>query len=276
MRADYSRTRRRPKNHQQRVTTNHPAGRKSCVNMLDATSNSDSAPTPDADLPPLEGANCKPWARSAPRGGRLQRRRRCAPGGPIARSSARAQRADSGESPRPRQAARGSPDELEATIDEGDAGLDRRAVGRRLQRAVLGPPLKSTAIMQERMRKLVALPVLSADALSSVADSSSACPFLSSSELRPEHNLGRPPARANTAQCRALTKRRSGGLATTRCGMLATPSFPPAACLLASRRRDPIGPVSRFRVRQVGPTPQGERSVRAISREHVPGGPREV
>ena len=34
---------------------------------------------------------------------------------------------------------------------------------------MLGPPLKSTAIVQERMRKLIALPVLSADALSSVA-----------------------------------------------------------------------------------------------------------
>ncbi len=34
---------------------------------------------------------------------------------------------------------------------------------------MLGAPLKSTAIAHERMRKLVALPVLSADALSSVA-----------------------------------------------------------------------------------------------------------
>jgi len=38
-----------------------------------------------------------------------------------------------------------------------------------LRRALLGPPLRSTAIARERMRKLVALPVLSADALSSVA-----------------------------------------------------------------------------------------------------------
>jgi amino acid transporter len=38
-----------------------------------------------------------------------------------------------------------------------------------LRRLLLGPPLKSTAIARERMRKLVALPVLSADALSSVA-----------------------------------------------------------------------------------------------------------
>jgi amino acid transporter len=37
------------------------------------------------------------------------------------------------------------------------------------RRLALGAPLRSTAIAQERMRKLVALPVLSADALSSVA-----------------------------------------------------------------------------------------------------------
>ena len=38
-----------------------------------------------------------------------------------------------------------------------------------LRRGLLGPSLRSTAVAQERMRKLVALPVLSADALSSVA-----------------------------------------------------------------------------------------------------------
>jgi amino acid transporter len=41
--------------------------------------------------------------------------------------------------------------------------------GYKLRRALLGPPLRSTAIARERMRKLIALPVLSADALSSVA-----------------------------------------------------------------------------------------------------------
>ena len=38
-----------------------------------------------------------------------------------------------------------------------------------MRRALFGPPLDVSAIAQERMRKLVALPVLSADALSSVA-----------------------------------------------------------------------------------------------------------
>ncbi len=42
-------------------------------------------------------------------------------------------------------------------------------LGYDLRRILIGPPLKSTALVQERMRKLVALPVLSADALSSVA-----------------------------------------------------------------------------------------------------------
>lgn len=39
----------------------------------------------------------------------------------------------------------------------------------RLRRAIVGPPLHSAAVIQERMRKLIALPVLSSDALSSVA-----------------------------------------------------------------------------------------------------------
>ncbi|MBR8740356.1 APC family permease [Nocardiopsis sp. MG754419] len=41
--------------------------------------------------------------------------------------------------------------------------------GYRARRVLLGPALKSTALVRERMRKLVALPVLSSDALSSVA-----------------------------------------------------------------------------------------------------------
>jgi hypothetical protein len=41
--------------------------------------------------------------------------------------------------------------------------------GQALKRLVVGPPLDVSAIAVERMRKLVALPVLSADALSSVA-----------------------------------------------------------------------------------------------------------
>ena len=43
---------------------------------------------------------------------------------------------------------------------------DRRG---RLRRALIGPPIRSSAVAQERMGRAVALPVLSADALSSVA-----------------------------------------------------------------------------------------------------------
>jgi amino acid transporter len=63
----------------------------------------------------------------------------------------------------------GSTDGLEATIDDGSSSADLESMAHRVRRAVLGPPLRSSAIVQERMRKLVALPVLSADALSSVA-----------------------------------------------------------------------------------------------------------
>jgi amino acid transporter len=58
---------------------------------------------------------------------------------------------------------------IEATSEaETPASLLGR-IGYELRRVALGPPLSATAIARERMRKLVALPVLSADALSSVA-----------------------------------------------------------------------------------------------------------
>jgi amino acid transporter len=59
--------------------------------------------------------------------------------------------------------------EVEATQAAYDPVTAGARLGTRLLRAVLGPPLRTTAIAHERMRKLVALPVLSADALSSVA-----------------------------------------------------------------------------------------------------------
>lgn len=42
-------------------------------------------------------------------------------------------------------------------------------LGSRVKHILLGAPLKSTALVQERMRKLAALPILSADALSSIS-----------------------------------------------------------------------------------------------------------
>jgi amino acid transporter len=60
--------------------------------------------------------------------------------------------------------------EVEATKDADEvADTPAPRLGHELRRALLGPPLRSSAIARERMRKLVALPVLSADALSSVA-----------------------------------------------------------------------------------------------------------
>ncbi|SCG52714.1 amino acid/polyamine/organocation transporter, APC superfamily [Micromonospora humi] len=61
------------------------------------------------------------------------------------------------------------PDELVAT---GPAHLPGDRSGRvlgRLRRTLVGPPLASSSVLYERMRKLVALPVLSSDLLSSVA-----------------------------------------------------------------------------------------------------------
>jgi amino acid transporter len=66
------------------------------------------------------------------------------------------------------QAAGRQGDELGATGTDG-AGPEPGSVATRIRYALLGPPLRSSAIAQERMRKIVALPVLSADALSSVA-----------------------------------------------------------------------------------------------------------
>ncbi|MEV4847178.1 APC family permease [Micromonospora matsumotoense] len=70
---------------------------------------------------------------------------------------------------RPEPGGRGGRDGLVAAepANRPDSRLDRR-LGR-VHRAVLGPPLTSAAVLHERMRKLVALPVLSSDLLSSVA-----------------------------------------------------------------------------------------------------------
>ena len=57
------------------------------------------------------------------------------------------------------------PTQLEAVEDTTETS----SLLTRVRRLALGAPLRNTAIAQERMRKLVALPVLSADALSSVA-----------------------------------------------------------------------------------------------------------
>jgi amino acid transporter len=60
-------------------------------------------------------------------------------------------------------------DELEATVRAGEADSARGRVAYALRRVLVGPPLRSTAIAEERMGRLLALAVLSPDALSSVA-----------------------------------------------------------------------------------------------------------
>jgi amino acid transporter len=60
-------------------------------------------------------------------------------------------------------------EELEATREAGHAPTRGGWTAARLRRGLLGPALHSAAVVEERMRKLVALPVLSSDALSSVA-----------------------------------------------------------------------------------------------------------
>jgi amino acid transporter len=70
----------------------------------------------------------------------------------------------------PVEFARGDkPDEVLATPSASEPETQAGRLGFRLRRAVLGPPLRSAAVSDERMRKLVALPVMSSDALSSVA-----------------------------------------------------------------------------------------------------------
>jgi amino acid transporter len=62
-----------------------------------------------------------------------------------------------------------APDELLATQDSLEPEDFLGRVAYRLHRAIVGPPLRSAAVAHERLRKLIALPILSADALSSVA-----------------------------------------------------------------------------------------------------------
>lgn len=61
------------------------------------------------------------------------------------------------------------PEQLVATGIAEEEGSRAARAKRRLRRVLLGPPLASSAVTHERMRKLIALPVLSGDLLSSVA-----------------------------------------------------------------------------------------------------------
>ncbi|HWE11306.1 MAG TPA: APC family permease [Solirubrobacteraceae bacterium] len=61
------------------------------------------------------------------------------------------------------------PPAVEATTEAEAPPSPPGRIAYRARRVLLGPPLTATAVAHERMRKLVALPVLSADALASVA-----------------------------------------------------------------------------------------------------------
>jgi hypothetical protein len=61
------------------------------------------------------------------------------------------------------------PAEIAATQHAGAGDSWRGRAASRWRRLVLGAPLRSSAVAHERMRKSVALPILSSDALSSVA-----------------------------------------------------------------------------------------------------------
>jgi amino acid transporter len=61
------------------------------------------------------------------------------------------------------------PEDLEATPEAIAEPSDVGRLTYLARRVLIGAPLRSTAVAEERMRKLIALPVLSSDALSSVA-----------------------------------------------------------------------------------------------------------
>lgn len=68
-----------------------------------------------------------------------------------------------------RAAGPGEQAELEATPLGSEPDTELGRVAHLLRRLLIGPPLRSTAVAEERMSNLMALPVLSPDALSSVA-----------------------------------------------------------------------------------------------------------
>jgi len=132
-----------------------------------------SAPSPDAQLTPLDERQLgvlrqvgREWGRVC---GNPERWRRALPIDPNLAEFPAA------KDIRPTRFGRFVPvesgplPEIEAT-GAAEVEPSRGAhLGSTLRRVLLGPPLRSSAIARERMRKLVALPVLSADALSSVA-----------------------------------------------------------------------------------------------------------
>ncbi len=133
---------------------------------------SDAAVTPDAQLPPLDDQEVKGlrevgrwWAARVPDSAGWEH---ALPVDPHLKYLVDRPSRRSGFV-RIRSRSVASADEVESTPqgDELDSTLGRASYLSR--RVLIGPPLRSTAIAEERMSRLLALPVLSPDALSSVA-----------------------------------------------------------------------------------------------------------
>jgi amino acid transporter len=133
---------------------------------------SDASVTPDAALLPLDGPQVdglrevgRKWAARMPG---LEEWERALPVDPhLSYLSDQPTRRSVFVSVRSRRA--GEEDHIETTprADAPDSTAGRASYLAR--RVLIGPPLRSTAIAEERMSRLLALPVLSPDALSSVA-----------------------------------------------------------------------------------------------------------
>jgi amino acid transporter len=133
------------------------------------------APSPDALLPPLDERGLavlrqvgQEWDRLT---GDPQAWRRALPVNPSLDGSSDVAELRPTRFGRfiPLPAQDGQPSAVEATAEAEEPPSRPGRLAYRLRRIMLGPPLDASAIAIERMRKLVALPVLSADALSSVA-----------------------------------------------------------------------------------------------------------
>jgi amino acid transporter len=131
----------------------------------------DASVTPDAELPPLDERAVaalsevgRHWGGVSGDGEALRESLPVDPG--LRYIDAEASRR--GGFVQIRSAAPGA-DDLEATLRAGEPDREPERWLTAARRVLTGPPLRSTAIAEERMPNLIALPVLSPDALSSVA-----------------------------------------------------------------------------------------------------------
>jgi len=127
----------------------------------------DATVTPDAQLPALDHRQIEALRAVGRQWSGVTRSRESLPVDPSLRFL-HAEDAFAGRFLRIRSARGDAGDELEVDLTaDPESRLGRIAVA--IKQRVVGPPLRSTALAEERMGKLLALPVLSPDALSSVA-----------------------------------------------------------------------------------------------------------